>query len=107
MELFFFLLQSATLFIQIMNRATTLSKLIKEILDFISQIFIFTLDDVKLFDSLLLRGCHLSSNICSLRLPFPKDLVKVLCTLFSNKSCGMNSLVFHGDIIKVRSKSAL
>merc|ERR1712128_213503 len=124
LELFFFLLQSAALFIQIMNRAATLSKLIKEILDFISQIFIFTLDNVKLFNSLLLgspqteklravvaalilRGCHLSSNIRSLRLPFTKDLVKVLCTLFSNKSCGMNSFIFHGDIIKVRSKSAL
>merc|ERR1712128_133300 len=56
LELFFFLLQSATLFVQVMDRAATLSKLIKEILDFISEIFVFTFDNVKLFNSLLLGG---------------------------------------------------
>merc|ERR1740137_481526 len=124
LKLFFFLLQSATLFVQVMDGATSLSKLIKEILDFISKIFIFTFDNVKLFNSLflgcpqteklraviatfILRGSHLSSNISSLRLPFTKNLVKILCPLLCYKSSSMNSFVFHGDIIKVRAKSSL
>merc|ERR1719427_696395 len=121
--LFFFLFQSTALFVQIMNRATTFSQLIKEIFNLISKVFVFTFDDVKLFQSLLLcsfqtekfraivatfilRGSNFSCNICSFCLPFSKNLIKVLCTLFSNKSCSMNSLIFHGNVIKVRSKSS-
>merc|ERR1719427_2528545 len=120
--LFFLLLQSTPLFVQIMNRATTFSQLIKKIFNLICKIFVFTLDNVKLFQGLLLgslqtekfraivaalilRGSNFSCNIRSFCLPFSKNFIKVLCTFFSYECCSMNSFIFHGNVIKVRSKS--
>merc|ERR1719312_1561976 len=54
LKLFLLLLKPSALFVQVMDRASTISKLVKEILDFISKILVFSLDNVKLFNSLIL-----------------------------------------------------
>merc|ERR1719341_1696478 len=94
LELFLLLFQSPALFVQVMDGAATISKLIKKILDLISKVLVLTLDNVKLFKSLILSSLqteelravvtafilgslNLSSNISSLSLPFAKNLVKV------------------------------
>merc|ERR1719495_1031537 len=66
------------------NLRPSFSKLVKEILDFISKILILAFDNIKLLNSFIL-------NIISLGQPFPKNLVKVLCTLLSYQSSCMNS----------------
>merc|ERR1719239_1043875 len=55
LELFLLLFQSPALFVQVMDGAATISKLIKKILDLISKVLVLTLDNVKLFKSLILR----------------------------------------------------
>merc|ERR1719195_633183 len=46
LEFFFFYFQTTTLFVQFMDGSTTISKLVQEILDFISQVFVFSLHHV-------------------------------------------------------------
>merc|ERR1712038_1119402 len=57
--------------------------------------------------SLVLGGSNLSSKVSSLGLPLTQCLVKVLGTLLSDQSSSVHSLVLHGDVIQVSSKSAL
>merc|ERR1719206_1727843 len=52
--IFFFSFQSTALLIKIMNRASSFSKLVKEIFDFISEIFILAFDNIKLLNSFIL-----------------------------------------------------
>merc|ERR1719312_2490644 len=54
LKLFLPLLKPSALFVQVMDGASTISKLVKEILDFIGKILVFPLDNVKLFNSLIL-----------------------------------------------------
>merc|ERR1719285_446098 len=54
LKFFFFLLKTSTLFIKIMDGPSSITKLFQKILDFISKILIFTLDNVKLFNCLIL-----------------------------------------------------
>merc|ERR1719259_574773 len=116
--------KSSALLVKVMDGTSTISKLVKEILDFISKVLVLPLDNVKLFKSLILSSLqavqlravvaafilgslNFSSNISSLSLPFSKDLVKVLASLLSDKSSSMNTLILHGDLIQVRGKSSL
>merc|ERR1712180_511310 len=95
LEFLLLLLKTPALFVQVMDGASTISKLVKEILDFISKVLVLTLDNVKLFKSLILSrlqaeelravvaalilgSFNFSGNISSLGLPFAKNLVKVL-----------------------------
>merc|ERR1712002_600742 len=124
LELFLLLLKHTSLFVKSVDGASTLTKLVKEVLDLISEVLVLTLDNIELLNglllgslqteklrrvvaSLILGGSNLSSKISSLGLPFTKDLVKVLGALLSDKSSSMDSLILHGDIIKVSSKSSL
>merc|ERR1712012_464230 len=102
----------------------SLTELVKEILDLISEVLVLTLDNIKLLNSLLLGGLQteqlgavvaslvlggidLSREISSLGLPLSKNLVKVLGALLSDEGSSVDSLVLHGDIIKISSKSSL
>merc|ERR1719474_544252 len=122
LKFFLLPLKSSTLFVKIMNGAASISKLVKEILDFISKILVLALDNVKLFNglilsssqaeqlravvtSLILGSLNLSRNICGLGLSFSKNLVKVLSSLFSDECSSMDTLILHGDFIKISSKS--
>merc|ERR1712227_472278 len=107
-----------------MDGASTLTKLVKEVLDLISQVLVLTLDNIKLLNRLLLGslqteqlrrivtslilGCvDLSLEVSSLGLPFSKDLVKVLGTFLSDESSSVDSLILHGKVIEVSRESAL
>ena len=74
-----------------MDRSATISKLVKKILNFVSEILVLSLDNIKLFNglipssleaeelavvvtALLLAGLNLSSKIINLGLPFANDL---------------------------------
>merc|ERR1712012_124745 len=104
--------------------SSSLSKLVKEVLDLISKVLVLTLDNIQLLNglllgslqteqlrrvvtSLILGGVDLSLEVSSLGLPFSEDLVKVLGTLLSDQSSSVDSLVFHGEVIEIRSKSTL
>merc|ERR1719422_1976315 len=107
-----------------MDGASTLSKLVKEVLDLISQVLVLTLDNIQLLNGLLLGslqteqlrrvvtsfilgGVDLSLEVSSLGLPFSKDLVKVLGAFLSDQSSSVDSLILHGEVIKVSGESAL
>merc|ERR1719167_1727691 len=124
LEFFLLLLKTSALLVQVMDRAASISKLVKKILDFISKVLVLTLDNVKLFKSLILSrlqaeelravvaalilgGINFSSNISSLSLPFTKDLVKVLASLLSNQGSSMNTFILHSNLIKISSSSGL
>merc|ERR1719278_2147230 len=124
LELLLLLLQHAALFVQSMDGAATLTKLVKQILDLISQVLVLTLDNIQLLHglllgglqaeqlrgvvtSLILGGSNLSSKVSSLGLPLTQNLVKVLGALLSDQRSSVHPLVLHGDIVQVSSKSAL
>merc|ERR1719394_1548661 len=124
LELLLLLLKHAALFVKSMDGASTLTKLVKEVLDLISKVLILTLDNIQLFAGLLLGslqteqlrrvvtsfilgGVDLRLEVSSLGLPFSKDLVKVLGTFLSDQSSSMDSLILHGEVIEVSGESAL
>merc|ERR1712086_833618 len=118
LELFFFNFQAAALFVQLMDGASTISQLVKEILDFISKVLVLPLYNIKLLHNLImsslepvkltvvvttlfLASINLSSNVISLCLPFTNDLVKVFATLLSDDGSSMSSLIVHGELLQV------
>merc|ERR1719232_535393 len=54
LELFLLLLKHTALFVKSMDGASTLTKLVKEVLDLISQVLVLTLDNIQLLNGLLL-----------------------------------------------------
>merc|ERR1719210_2158219 len=122
----FFLLnfKAPPLFVKLMDGATTITKLIKQVLDLISKVLVLPLDNVKLFSglipsslqpeelrvvvaALLLAGLNLSSKIINLGLPFTNNLVKVPASLLSNDSSSMHSLILKLDVLKLSFKTVL
>ena len=91
MELLLLNFKAASLFVKLMDGATTITELVKEILDFISEVLVFTLNNIKLFNSLipsslqteefavvvasfLVASINLSLEILNLGLPFIDNL---------------------------------
>merc|ERR1719419_1047988 len=124
LEFFLLLLKTSALLVQVMDRAASISKLVKKILDFISKVLVLTLDNVKLFKSLILSrlqaeelravvaalilgSFNFSGNISSLGLPFAKNLIKVLASLLSDQGSSMNAFILHSNLIKVSSSPGL
>merc|ERR1719394_442800 len=124
LELLLLLFKHTALFVKSMDGASTLAKLVMEVLDLISQVLVLTLDNIQLLNglllgslqteqlrrvvtSLILGGVDLSLEVSSLGLPFSEDLVKVLGALLSDQSSSVDSLVLHGEVIEVSGESAL
>merc|ERR1719334_2649528 len=124
LELLLFGFKSPALLVQIVNRSSTISELVKEILDFIGEILVLTLDNIKSFSrfglsslkseqfravvpSFILRSGDFSGNIGCLGLPFTKDLVKVLGSLLGDQGSSVDTLIFHGNVIKIGGESSL
>merc|ERR1719310_1480500 len=118
LEFLLFGFKSPALLVQIVNGSSSISKLVKEILDFIGEILVLTLDNIKSFSrfclgslepeqfravvpSFILRSGDFSSNIGCLGLPFTKDLVEVLGSLFGDQGSSVDTLIFHGNVIKI------
>merc|ERR1719150_1170134 len=57
--------------------------------------------------SLVLGGSNLGGKVSGLGLPLTENLVKVLGALLRDQSSSVHSLVLHGDVVQVSSKSAL
>merc|ERR1719328_933998 len=124
LELLLFLLKHAALFVKSVDGASTLTKLVKEVLDLICKVLVLPLDNIELLKGLLLGGLeaeqlravvtalilggsNLSGEIGSLGLPLTENLVEVLGALLSDQSSGVDTLVLHGDVIQVSGKPAL
>merc|ERR1719284_2144967 len=56
LQLLLLLLEHASLLVKSMDGAASLTELVKEILDLISEVLVLTLDNIKLLNSLLLGG---------------------------------------------------
>merc|ERR1719237_1545921 len=115
----------STLFSSISRVASaSLTELIQEILDLVSEVLVLPLNNVQLLGGLLLGGLQaeqlgavvaalilgssdLSTEISSLGQPLTQNLVKVLGSLLSDQSGSVDSLVLHGEIVQVSSLSAL
>merc|ERR1711862_614599 len=93
LEFFLLNLKAPPLLVKLMDGTATITQLVKEVLDFICQVLVLTLNNIKLFNSLipsslqaeqltvvvaalLLAGIKLSSQIVNLCLPFTNNLVK-------------------------------
>ena len=91
LEFLLFNLQTTALFVKLMDGASTISKLVKEILDFISKVLVFTLDNIQLLNCFIpsslqteeltvvvaaffLAGINLSCKIINLGFPFAYNL---------------------------------
>merc|ERR1719328_761893 len=111
-------LKSTALFVKFMDGATTITKLVKKILDFISQVLVLTTDNVKLFigfiksslqteslsievSALGVAGVEFSHEVISLGLPFSNNLVKVAATLLSDHGGCVGALVLHAQLLKL------
>merc|ERR1712036_125185 len=54
LKLFLLNLKTATLLVQLMDGTSTITKLVKEILDLISKVLVLPLDNIKLFHNLIM-----------------------------------------------------
>merc|ERR1712212_834322 len=107
-----------------MDGATTISKLIKQILDLTGQILILSTNNIELLDNFVVSslqtehlravvaglgpaGVKLGHQIISLALPLSDNLVKVVCSLLGDDSSGMSPLVLHGDLLQLGLKAVL
>merc|ERR1719225_2599776 len=101
-----------------MDGATTISQLVQQVLDLVSEVLVLPLDDVQLLDDLLvgglqaeqlaavvpalvLRGINLSHDVAGLGLPLAVDLLEVLASLLSNQGGSVDSLVVHGHLLQL------
>ena len=91
LQLFLLNLQTAALLVKLVNRAASISQLVKQILDLISQILVLPLNNIQLLNglipsslqpeelavvvaALLLAGFNFSKEIVNLGLPFSNNL---------------------------------
>merc|ERR1719208_151054 len=124
LELLLLSLKSTALFVKFMDGASTITKLVKKILDFISQVLVLTTDNVKLLigfikgsletESLSIKvaalrvaGVQLSHQVISLGLPLANNLVKVAATLLGDHGSGVGALVFHTQLLQLSVHSGL
>merc|ERR1719208_525301 len=124
LELLLLTLKSAALFVKFMDGASTITKLVKKILDFISQVLVLTTDNVKLLIGFIkssleteslsvevaalgVAGINLSHEVVSLGLPLANNLVKVAATLLSDHGGGVGALVLHGQLLQLGVHSGL
>merc|ERR1719429_775936 len=124
LELLLLTLKSAALFVKFMDGASTITKLVKKILDFISQVLVLTTDNVKLLIGLIkssleteslsvevaalrVAGINLGHEVVSLGLPLANNLVKVAATLLSDHGGGVGALVLHGHLLQLSVHSGL
>merc|ERR1719422_515241 len=124
LELLLLSLKSTALFVKFMDGASTITKLIKKILDLISRVLVLTTNNIELLSgfikgslkaeslgikvaALRVASIQLSHQVISLGLPFSNNLVKVATTLLSDHGCSMGSLILHGELLKLIVHSGL
>merc|ERR1719225_1087254 len=107
-----------------MDGSATITQLVKQVLDFISQVLVLPLDNIQLLNSLipsslqpeelavvvaalLLAGFNLSNKIINLGLPFSNNLVEVLATTLGDDGSSMDTLVFQLQVLQLGFKTVL
>merc|ERR1712117_514890 len=99
-----------------MDGASTITKLIKKILDLISKVLVLTTNNIKLLSGFIkgsLKAESLSIEVTALRVASIQlshkviSLVKVATTLLSDHGCSMGSLILHGELLKLIVHSGL
>merc|ERR1719328_318053 len=124
LELLLLSLESTALFVKFMDGASTITKLVKKILDFISKVLVLTTDNVKLLigfikssleteslsievSALRVAGVQLGHQVVSLGLPLANNLVKVAATLLGDHGSGVGALVLHTQLLQLSVHSGL
>merc|ERR1719480_481693 len=117
LELLLLNLKPPALFVKLVDGAASIAKLIKKILDLVSEILILTTNHVMggleavhlgaVVPGLGAAGIKLSHQVISLALPLANNLVEVVGALLSDDSGGMGPLVLHGDLLKLSLKTVL
>merc|ERR1719480_393817 len=124
LELLLLNLEPPALFVKLVDGAASIAKLVKKILDLVSEILVLTTDHVELLHDLVMGGLEavhlravvpglgaagikLSHQVISLALPLANNLVKVVGTLLSGDSGSMGPLVLHGDLLELGLKTVL
>merc|ERR1719225_242724 len=124
LELLLLSLQSAALFVQLVDGAASISQLVEQILDLVSEVLVLTADNVQLLVGLIqgglqaeplsvevaalrVAGIKLRHQIVSLGLPLSNNLVEVAATLLGDHGSGVGPLVLHADLLQLSVHSGL
>merc|ERR550532_2458405 len=124
LELLLLNLEPPSLFIKLVDGAASITKLVKEVLDLISEVLVLTTDNIKLLHHLVMGGLEavhlgavvpglgaagvkLSHEVVSLALPLADNLVEVVGTLLGDDSSGVGPLILHSDLLKLGLEAVL
>merc|ERR1719237_1943164 len=112
------------LFVQLVDGAATVTELIQQILDLVSEGLVLMLDNIELLHSLIIAslkaedlgavvpsfapaGLQLGHQVVSLCLPLSHHLVKVLSPLLGDDCGGVSTLILHLEILKLNLDAVL
>merc|ERR1719297_376878 len=124
LQLLLLTLQSAPLFLQLVDGAASVSQLVQQVLDLISQVLVLAADHIQLLHHLVMgglqaehlgavvaglgpAGVQLGHQVVSLALPLPDNLVEVVGALLGDDCSGVSALVLHGDLLQLGLQAVL
>merc|ERR1712155_346844 len=124
LQLLLLSLQTAPLLVQLVDGATSVSQLVKQVLDLVSQVLVLAADNVQLLVGLIksglqaeplgvevaalgVAGVQLSHQVVSLGLPLSHHLVEVAAALLGDHGGGVGALVLHGEVLQLGSHPGL
>merc|ERR1712051_183260 len=119
LELLLLALHAPPLFVKLVDGAATVAKLIEQVLDLVSEVLVFTADNVQLLVGFIqsrleaeplvavvashrVGGIQLGHKVVRLRLPLANNLVKVLATLLGDAGSSVGPLILHGELLQLR-----
>merc|ERR1719195_2405384 len=124
LQLLLLSLQTAPLFVQLVDGAASVSQLVQQVLDLVSEVLVLAADDVQLLVGLIksglqaeplgvevaalgVAGIQLGHQVVSLGLPLARHLVEVAATLLGDHGGSVGALVFHGEVLQLGSHPRL
>ena len=117
-------LESPALFVKLVDGAASITKLVKQILDLVSEVLVLPADHIELLNNLVVSGLQaehfgavvaslgpagiqLGHQVVSLALPLPNNLVEVVSSLLGDDGSGVGPLVLHGDLLQLSLQAVL
>merc|ERR1719195_1772962 len=124
LQLLLLSLQTAPLLVQLVDGAASVSQLVQQVLDLVSQVLVLPADHIQLLHHLVMgglqaehlgavvaglgpAGVQLGHQVVSLALPLPDNLVKVVGALLGDDGSGVSALVLHGDLLQLGLQAVL
>merc|ERR1719270_3088809 len=118
LELLLLGLEPPALFVKLVDGAASITKLVKEILDLISEVLVLAADNVQLLIGLIqgsleteslsievaalrVAGIKLSHQVISLGLPLSNNLVKVAAALLGDHGSSVGPLILHRQLLQL------